>query len=241
MTATVVLVHGAWHGAWCWERFTPRLDAAGIAWRAIDLPGHGADPGRFTDLYGDADRVRAVLDEIAGDVVLVGHSYGGAVITEAGAHPRVRHLVYVAAFALDAGESVMDAATALLPPPASDVPAPGLAEAMEFRPDGTSTLPAAAIASLLYNGCDAETQAWAAARCGPQPMPTFSQPARSCAWREKPSTYVLCTRDLGVPPPLQQALAARCGALATLDADHSPFASAPDALAEVVVALARQA
>ena len=108
--ATIVLVHGAWHGAWCWERLTPLLDDAGVTSIAVDLPGHGNDRGPFTDLHGDADRVRETLDDVDGDVVLVGHSYGGCVITDAGAHPDVRHLVYVAAFPLDADESAANAA-----------------------------------------------------------------------------------------------------------------------------------
>src|SRR5438874_2230227 len=94
-----------WHGAGCFGRVLPLLDAAGVPAVAIDLPGHGADPGPVTDLHGDADRVRSVLDGIDGDVVLLGHSYGGAVITDAGTHPSVRHLVYLCALALDAGES----------------------------------------------------------------------------------------------------------------------------------------
>src|SRR5437588_12900158 len=105
MSPTIVLVHGAWHGAWCWDRVVERLEARGREVVAIDLPGHGDDPGPLTDLHGDADRVRSVLDRLDGDVLLVGHSYGGAVVTEAGTHPAVRRLVYVAAFCLDDGES----------------------------------------------------------------------------------------------------------------------------------------
>ncbi|HVM66618.1 MAG TPA: alpha/beta fold hydrolase, partial [Acidimicrobiales bacterium] len=71
MTATAVLVHGAWHGAWCFDRVMPLLAAANVPAVAIDLPGHGADRGAFADLHGDAARVRAVLDTIADDVVLV--------------------------------------------------------------------------------------------------------------------------------------------------------------------------
>ena len=85
----VVLVHGAWHGAWCWERVVDGLAAVAIESVAIDLPGHGEDPGPFSDLHGDAARVRSVLDRINRPVVLLGHSYGGAVVTEAGDHPSV--------------------------------------------------------------------------------------------------------------------------------------------------------
>src|SRR2546423_15300011 len=87
---SVVLVHGAWHGAWCWERVIPGLAGAGVRVEALDLPGHGSSPEPFGDLHGDATKVRQVLDEL-GDrgerAVLVGHSYGGAVITEAGGPP----------------------------------------------------------------------------------------------------------------------------------------------------------
>ena len=84
-----MLVHGAWHGAWCFDRVMPLLEEAGVPAVAIDLPGHGNDPGPFSDLHGDAVRVLNRLDDIDGEVVLLGHSYGGAVITEAGTDPSV--------------------------------------------------------------------------------------------------------------------------------------------------------
>jgi pimeloyl-ACP methyl ester carboxylesterase len=77
--ATPVLVHGAWHGAWCWERAAVALAADGINAVAIDLPGHGNDPGPMGDLHGDAAHAAAVLDALGGPVVLAGHAYGGAV------------------------------------------------------------------------------------------------------------------------------------------------------------------
>ena len=81
----VVLVHGAWHGAWCWEPAIAALAAAGVTALAIDLPGHGDDPGPLGDLHGDAAHVSSALDALDGPVVLAGHAYGGAVITEAAA------------------------------------------------------------------------------------------------------------------------------------------------------------
>src|SRR4051794_4806797 len=94
---TAVLVHGAWHGAWCWEKLTPLLDEASVPWQALDLP--------LSSLEDDAAAVHKVLDAIEGPAVLLGHSYGGAVISQAGDHPAVEHLVYLCAFALEAGES----------------------------------------------------------------------------------------------------------------------------------------
>ncbi|HEY3832176.1 MAG TPA: alpha/beta hydrolase [Acidimicrobiia bacterium] len=239
MTATIVLVHGAWHGAWCWDRLTPLLDDAGVASIAVDLPGHGNDPGPFTDLHGDADRVRAVLDGVDGDVVLVGHSYGGCVITDAGAHPDVRHLVYVAAFPLQADESAANAAAELAAAEGVETPELGLANAMQIGDDGMCTLAADGVAAYLYNTCDAETQAWAARQLCPQPLATFTQTPRAVAWRERPSTYMLCEQDLGVPAALQRILARRCTNTVTLPTDHSPFAGRPDLVAPTLIDLAR--
>ncbi len=239
MTATIVLVHGAWHGAWCWERLTPLLDAAGIPSIAVDLPGHGDDTGPLTDMHGDADRVRAVLDGVDGDVVLVGHSYGGIVITDAGTHPKVRHLVYIAALAIDAGETAATAVAAEAEVAGVEHPKPGLADVMQFHDDGTCTLPAEGVARFLYNECDGATQAWAAAHVSPQPMVTLAQSPRAVAWRERPSTYVLCEQDRGVPTPLQRILAKRCTTTVALPTDHSPFAGRPDLLAPILVDLAR--
>ena len=239
MTATIVLVHGAWHGAWCWERLTPLLDAAGVPSIAIDLPGHGDDPGPFTDMHGDADRVRAVLDGLDDDVVLVGHSYGGIVITDAGVQPSVRHLVYVAAFAVDVHESAANALTAEAEAAGVEHTKPGLGDLMQFHDDGTCTLPAEGVAALLYNECDAATQEWAAERLCPQPMVTFTQSPRAVAWRERPSTYVLCEKDRGVPASLQALLARRCTETVVLPTDHSPFAGRPDLLAPILIGLAQ--
>jgi pimeloyl-ACP methyl ester carboxylesterase len=104
----VLLVHGAWHGAWCWERVAAQLRALGYEPEAIVLPGHGRSAEPLTDLYGDADAVRARLDAIGEPTLLVGHSYGGMVITDAGTHDAVAGLAYVAAYMPDAGQTVMD-------------------------------------------------------------------------------------------------------------------------------------
>src|SRR4051794_33952324 len=146
--ATVVLVHGAWHGTWCWDAVTRRLDAAGVPNIAVDNPSvtwpsvERAPAG----LDEDADNVRRVLDGIDGPVVLVGHSYGGAVITDAGTHDRVQHLVYVTAFTLDDGESVMQ----------NDLQggegATELVEALRFDGDAVTLEPEGAIAAF-YHDC----------------------------------------------------------------------------------------
>src|SRR5690348_15596626 len=102
MRRTVVLVHGAWHGAWCWEPVIARLGAAGRRSVAVDLPSMRSAGATLSD---DVACVHAALDALDGDALLVGHSYGGTVVTDAGTHPAVAHLAYLAGFALEPGES----------------------------------------------------------------------------------------------------------------------------------------
>jgi pimeloyl-ACP methyl ester carboxylesterase len=234
MSLPVVLVHGAWHGAWCWSAVQAELDRRGVPSYAIDLPGHGASPEGFADLHTGAARVAAFVERLGTDVVLVGHSYGGAVITEAGLHTtHVRHLVYVAAFVLDEGESMVR--IPILP----EAPEPLLAAA-RYRLDAAHLAlhPDLAVPAL-YAHCPPEVQQAAVARLCPHPVASFVQPVTGAAWHTIASTYVRCTDDQAVPLAHQDAMAARCGAIETLHTDHSPFASLPAATADIVERLAR--
>ena len=240
MERPVVLVHGAWHGAWAWERVLPLLTSAGVECFALDLPGHGEDQGPFGDLHADVARVRETLDELNGDVVLVGHSYGGAVITEAGLHPAVQHLVYIAAFALDDGESCVSAATAEFEAAQiSHDGRPNLGAGFIMSSDDMITLDPASAVECLYNDCDADTVAWALTRLGPQPLVTLQGTPKLAAWRTKPSTYVVCVDDMAVHPDLQRIMARRCGSVIEWPTDHSPFLCRPDLVARLLVDLAK--
>jgi pimeloyl-ACP methyl ester carboxylesterase len=235
----VLLVHGAWHGAWCWDPVLSALAERGVRALAIDLPGHGRDPGPLSDLYGDAARVRAALDGFDEPVVLVGHSYGGVVITEAGVHPQVARLVYIASFNLDEGESAMSAAIAESETGAIDHsgrPDP-LAHFRE-APDGVSTIDPEGARVLFYNDCTPDVADWAVSMLGPQPMVTLSQAPRQVAWRASPSTYVVCTEDNIVHPDLQRVLARRADEVVEWRTGHSPFLSRPGLVAELLGRLA---
>ncbi len=177
--STIVLVHGAWHGSWCWDLVGGLLEAEGADVIAIDLPGHGASTAPLTDLHGDAAAVTAVLDRLDVSVVLVGHSYGGAVVTEAGAHPRVDHLVYIAAFNLDEGETVGRAAADNPSTAAIDHSGrPNLRAALTSDDGGkTTSIVADQAKQLFYNDCTTETATWATARLGEQRMANFSEQA----------------------------------------------------------------
>jgi pimeloyl-ACP methyl ester carboxylesterase len=237
MSTSVVLVHGAWHGSWCFDRVMPLLDEAGVPAIAIDLPGHGNDPGPFTDLHGDAARVMETLDRLDGDVVLLGHSYGGAVITEAGVHPNVKHLVYLCALVLAEDETAAAAGSAEVTG-LSYEGRPNAADGLIFHPDGTTTLAASTAAACLYNDCDPETVTWCVSRLGPQPMENLNQNTAAVAWKERPSTYVVCSEDLIIHPGLQAVLATRCTHSYTWPTGHSPFVSNPPLLSSLLVTLA---
>ncbi len=240
----MVLVHGAWHGAWCWDPVVEGLRAAGVTVDAIDLPGHGDDTSPLTDLYGDAARVSAALDALAtveaDPVVLVGHSYGGAVITEAGLHPTVARLVYLAALNLDEGETMMGAA--LDDPRTAAIDhrgRPEFADVMTMLEDGSATVSAEGAIALFYNECPPAAAAAAARRLTPQPLSNMGQSPTRVAWRERPSTYVICARDNAVHPDLQRILADRCTDRVEWDTDHSPFLADPDLVVAFLADLAR--
>ena len=234
--ATVVLVHGAWHGAWCWDEVVAMLEDDGVTAVAVDLPGHGESGDPFGDLHDDAAAVRRAIDGLGGaPVVLCGHSYGGAVITEAGAHPDVRHLVYLCAFNLDEGETCMTAATD------ANMASTDLATSLQL--DGTGeriTIDPDRIVDTFYADCAPDVAAWATSKLGPHPLVTIQQTPTAIAWRDRPSTYAVCTEDRAIHPELQYALAARATHMVEWATSHSPFLSQPDLVAALLATLARE-
>jgi len=234
----VLLVHGAWHGAWCWEPVVAGLTERGVPAVAIDLPGHGDDAGALTDLHADAERVRNALDGFDEPVILAGHSYGGIVNTEAGVHSNVADLVYVAAFNLDEGESALSAAVS--ESTAADLDHTGRPDALaqiQVGEDGISTIHAAGARILFYNDCSDEVADWAVARLGPHPMASLGQTPGAVAWRHKPSTYAVCTLDNIVHPDLQRILARRADRVVEWPTGHSPFLSRPDLVVDLLAAM----
>ena len=235
-TKTVLLVHGAWHGAWCWATLQAELDRRGVPSLAIDLPGHGLSPLAFTDLHGDAQHVADALARINGPVVLVGHSYGGAVITEAATRhaDNVSHLVYMTALALDKDEAVLPFVQCL---PRVESP---LGAAMRPSDDGAfTTIDPTKSEVAFYGECPKGTTEAANARLCAQPVATFLQPVTGAAWRTIPSTYIECTLDGAIPIEHQRAMSSRCTNVVTLETDHSPFTSKPAETADVLERLAR--
>jgi pimeloyl-ACP methyl ester carboxylesterase len=225
---TVVLVHGAWHGAWCWDALVQRLDALDVPSVAVDNPSVASVP---SDLADDAANLTRALDAVDGPVLLVGHSYGGAVITEAGAHPNVEQLVYLTAFPLEPGESVGENGL-------TGGEEMKLSEALVFDGDVITVEPAR-IAEFFYNDCSPEVAANAAAQVRPMSMIAMFSTATRAAWRERPATFVLCRKDRVLPVALQQSCANRVDKVFEMPTSHSPMLSCPDELAALLVDLSR--
>lgn len=223
----ILLVHGAWHGSWCWDRLVPLLTSAGRDVRTVDLPTvHAADKAS-RGLADDADAVRAAIAAVGGPVVVVAHSYGGAPASVASAGVAdVEHLVYLTAFALDAGESLLGAVGGE-PPSWWNVQG-------DLVTAGTADEPPAGI---FYNDLSAEDAAAQTARLTTQSLAAFRDELSAAAWHDIPSTYVVCDRDAAIPAFAQEGLAARAGSVVHhLDASHSPFLSKPDETAEIILA-----
>ncbi len=228
---TVVLVHGAWHGPWCWQLLVPQLEAQGLAVQCPALPSAGEAPAGLAD---DAGQLSEVLRAIAGPVVLCGHSYGGMVISAVDTGGTdIRRLVYLCAYMTEAGESLESS----------------LRNAGERRPghwvrrlpDGRTQVDAERAAGLFYQDCSDVTQDWAIGQLRPHWAQVLSQPVSQPAWRRHASTYVLCNADRALASRIQREVyGPRAQQVVTLRSSHSPFLSQPRQLAQVLAAAARE-
>jgi len=233
--ATFVLVHGAWHGGWCFEKLAPALEALGHRVLAPDLPGHGSDatPAPDVTLASYVARVGDTLARAPEPAVLLGHSMGGVVIAQAGEEhaPRVRALVYLAAFLPASGEGLgsFRAASAVTDLLRTD------------REAGVVHLDPAGARHAFYHDCTDADVAAALARLRPQPIaPWTASVALGPRYSALPRHYVECTQDRAIPLELQRRMhAATPCRVHTLESSHSPFYSMPERLAAVLDEIAR--
>ena len=224
--ASVVLVHGGFVDGSGWQGVYAALRADGYDVGVVQNP--------TLTLQQDAAFTRQILDGMGGPAVLVGHSYGGAVITEAGTHPNVAALVYVAAFAPDTGESV----GSLIAGFPADGPQPPILppnngflflDQKKFHASFAGDLPAE----------QAEFMATAQVPWGAQ---ATTAPITEAAWRTKPSWYLATTEDRMIPPAAQRAMADRIGAtVSQVAASHAVYVSQPEAVVSVIAEAAAQA
>jgi pimeloyl-ACP methyl ester carboxylesterase len=229
----VVFVHGACvrDGAWWWHPTAELLAERGVACVSPALPScgetgerpGGAGPG----LAADVAAVRAVLTDGDEPTVVVGHSYGGIVAAEAAAGvDAVRHLLLISSYLPEVGESLSTFGPA--------EPAPFLF----VDPDaGTFTEDPDALAGTFLQDCDARLQAAARERTAHQSVAVLEQPVSAAAWKEVPSTYLVCADDRGTPADRQRTFAERAGAVVELDAGHHPFLSQPAAVRDLILGL----
>ncbi len=233
--STFVLVHGAWHGGWCWHKVVARLEAMGHRAVAPDMPGHGDDPAPIARVPMDdiVARISETIDAADEKVVLVGHSYGGAMITQTAEHcaDRIKSLVYLTAFLPAAGQTVEELARA-------DGDSRLNGDIYLSEDEVTAHVKPEAVRGGFYGDCSDADAAFAAARLGPEAVAGLRTPMCTSAARfgRLPRTYIECLKDQAISLPMQRRLQAAlpCQRVFRLDTDHSPFFSAPDALAEAL-------
>jgi pimeloyl-ACP methyl ester carboxylesterase len=229
--AAYVLIHGAWFGAWCWNSTKALLERAGHQVIAIDLPGHGDDQTPVTEITLDmlVDRVGQILAAQIEPAILVGHSMGGIVLSQtAEQYPaKIERLVYVAAYLLQNGESLLQVSTAdadssigpyLLPDPEKGQ--------IGIRPE--------ALKEIFLHDCPEPIVAEAEARLRPDLIVPQTTPLRLTAanFGRVPRTYITTKLDRVVSPSLQKRMftALPCNPVLEIETGHCPFASVPDKL-----------
>jgi pimeloyl-ACP methyl ester carboxylesterase len=222
---TVVLVHGAWADGSSWSKVIPRLEASGLRVVAVQLP--------LSSLADDVATVRRAIAIEDGPVLLVAHSYGGVVITEAGYDPKVAGLLYVAAFAPQEGQSAFDLATAN--------PTPILGQLQQDQLGFLKVTPTGIREDFAQDLTNRE-QALLTATQGPTAGgDSLSAPVTAAAWRVKPTWFVIAAQDRVVSPALQAIAAQQMNATSiTLTSSHVPMLSHPNAVSSFIREAARQ-
>jgi pimeloyl-ACP methyl ester carboxylesterase len=224
--ANIMLVHGAWADGSCWSKVVLLLQAKGYNVTAAQIP--------LTSLENDIEVTRRLLSEHSEPTVLVGHSYGGAVITGAAtATPQVKALVYITAFGLDEGESLESLANQGPPSPGS----------VSIQPDahGFLWINRDSFHNSFAGDATADEASVMAAVQKPLALAAFGGKEGVPAWKTLPSWYLVCTEDQMIPPPAQEFLAKRMNAtVRSVPSSHCPFMSKPEAVADII-ALAAEA
>jgi pimeloyl-ACP methyl ester carboxylesterase len=217
----VMLVHGAWADGSCWRKVILLLQAKGYNVTAAQIP--------LMSLADDIATTRRLLSSLSDPTVLVGHSYGGAVITGAATGtPQVRALVYITAFGLDEGESLESLSKQGPPSPGST--------AIEPDDKGFLWINREKFHKAFAADVTDDEAAVMAAVQKPLSIASFTDVEGPAAWKSFPSWYLVCTEDNMIPPPAQEMLANRMGAtVRSVPSSHAPFMSRPKDVADIIV------
>jgi pimeloyl-ACP methyl ester carboxylesterase len=218
-TKNIVLVHGGFVDGSGWEGVYNLLKKDGYNVAIVQNP--------TISLADDVAVTKRVINEQNGQVILVGHSYGGAVITEAGTDPKVVGLVYITAFAPDKGESVHS----LIKDPPPDAPVPPILPPT----DGFLFLDKTKFAASFAGDVDAEKASFMANSQVPWGVQALAGEISEPAWKSKPSWYLLATEDRMIPPPAQRFMSGRAGStVVEVAGSHSIYVSQPNAVAALI-------
>jgi len=224
-TKTIVLVHGGFVDGSGWEDVYKILKKDGYIVSIVQNP--------TMSLEDDVAVTKRVLATHSGPVILVGHSYGGAVITEAGNDPKVAGLVYITAFAPDKGESV----STLIKDPPPGAPVPPILPPQ----DGFLFLDKAKFFAAFAADVDAEKAAFMADSQVPWGVGALSGTISEAAWRTKPSWYLVATEDKMIPPPAQRFMSKRAGStVVEVAGSHAIYVSQPNAVAMLIESAAKR-
>ncbi len=216
----VLLVHGAWADGSSWSKVIPLLQAKGLHVVAVQTP--------LTSLADDVATVERAIQLQDGPVLLVGHSYGGAVITQAGNDPKVAGLVYVAAFAPDAGQTVLSIE--------APYPVPPLNSELTVDAYGFLLISPTGVAHDFAQDLSRTEKKLLTATQGPTNVACITSPITAAAWHIKPTWFAVASEDRAIPPQLEMAEAAAMGAATiTLDSSHVAMLSHPREIAELIV------
>ncbi len=228
MTTTYVLVHGGFVDGWYWGETAARLEKEGYRVLVADLPSSGPDVAALGDLYADAAAVRALLDAADGPVVLVGHSYGGMVITEVADHPAITRSVYLGALWPARGQSLLDVFGEL--PPDGPILVTDDGAAVRVTDDRESAR------DVFAGDLDPVRFADYHARMIPSSTSAMGE-ASTAPDRSHPVTYVVLEQDRVFPPDVQEIAAVRADDVQRLSTSHTPMLADPEGLAALLARL----
>ena len=235
LSQRVVLVHGAWHGSWCWHKVATNLTKMGHKVRTPDLPGHHRNPSPLKDvtLAKYVAHIEGIIREEPQPVVLVGHSMAGVVISQVAENipDKIASLVYVSAFIPKNGGSLLDEEKQ------AAVPSVALEIAVNESEGLISLSASKRVRELFYNKCSDKDAEYALPRLQDQPLRPFIDPITISPQKfgTVPKRYIECLQDNAVMIQDQRRMHSRIKCeVVTLDTDHSPFFSADKQLAGII-------